>query len=358
MRMGWWIVRSSAVALAAVTAVGCASSDDDGIGATQDVETNVLLGTDTSIFGGARDDDDAALPSVVALKIGSGRSFELCSGTLVAPNVILTARHCVANSLTTSVSCNENGRSTNGAHLAGDQEPSNVAVYVGASPKFEGAANARGKAIVAPKVNHFCDSDIALVVLDRAVAGVEPVPVRLHAGVAAKETVRSVGYGQNDKRIPTGTRLRKAGVEVLARGKGVSPSRTALGPHEFEVGRSICQGDSGGPAISENTGAVVGVVSRGGKCDDDFGHIYTTTAGWSALFDEAFAIAGGAPVLESGKPIGTEPGADVPAAQGTDQPRTNESCSSGAGRPAGGGASLALVLACALVLRARSRRSA
>ena len=34
-----------------------------------------------------------------------------------------------------------------------------------------------------------------------------------------------------------------------------SPSKTALGVHEFEVGRSICQGDSGGPAISEATGA-------------------------------------------------------------------------------------------------------
>jgi len=112
--------------------------------------------------------------------------------------------------------------------------------------------------------------------------------------------VRSVGYGQNDSALPIGTRFHKAGVEVLAQGKAVSPSKTPLGSHEFEVGKSICQGDSGGPAISEQTGAVLGVVSRGGNCDEDFGHIYTTTAGFESLFSQAFALAGASPVLEAG----------------------------------------------------------
>src|SRR5205085_9664497 len=82
--------------------------------------------------------------------------------------------------------------------------------------------------------------------------------------------------------------------------KAVSASKTPLGPHEFEVGKSICQGDSGGPAISETTGAVIGVVSRGGKCDEDFGHIYTTTAGFEAMFQKGFEIANAKPILEDG----------------------------------------------------------
>lgn len=350
--VGWWIACSSVLGLAPIGIMGCAAEVDGNT----DVATNVTIGAETKIFGGETDDDRSAVSSVVALKVGSAGSYELCSGALVAPNVVLTARHCVANSITTTVSCDEKGNSTNGAHVAGEQPPSAVAVYTGASPKFGQKADAVGTAIVAPKGEFLCDSDIALVVLDHAVSGVEPLAVRLGAGVAPGETIRSVGYGQNDQKMPLGTRLRKAGVAVLAMGSGVSESRTALGPHEFEVGRSICQGDSGGPAISEDTGAVIGVVSRGGDCEEDFGHIYTTTAGWAQLFGEAFALAGGAPIVESGQPVGNETG---PRAQPVrsplaEQPIPPESCSmTSSPVPARGGASLALVLACALVLRCR-----
>ena len=110
--------------------------------------------------------------------------------------------------------------------------------------------------------------------------------------------VRSIGYGKNDRGYATGTRLRKEGVGVLAVGAAISPSQTALATFEFEVGQSICQGDSGGPAISEATGAVIGVVSRGGTCDDTSGHVYTQPSGFPILFEDAFTLAGGAPTAE------------------------------------------------------------
>jgi hypothetical protein len=355
---GWWIIVSSALLLVLLFGTGCAAEAEDG-----GVHVDVSLGSGTSIFGGAPDNDERSISSVVALKVGSAGSYELCSGALVAPNVVLTARHCVANSLTTSVSCDEDGRSTNGAHVAGNLRPENVAVYVGATPKFSRAADAVGKAIVAPDNDHLCDSDIALVVLDRAIPDIEPLAVRLRGRVRPTERIRSVGYGQNDKHLPIGTRLRKEGVEVLAMGRGISSSKTALGRHEFEVGRSICQGDSGGPAINEKTGAVVGVVSRGGDCSDDYGHIYTTTSGWDSLFDQAFAIAGGAPIDEPGDDLSHDD--ESPASSTPEEaplaysysPRPQGSCSA-TGGPAGNGsrASLALLLACALVLSARASR--
>jgi MYXO-CTERM domain-containing protein len=83
-------------------------------------------------------------------------------------------------------------------------------------------------------------------------------------------------------------------------GKTISASQTSLATNEFEVGLSICQGDSGGPAISETTGAIVGVVSRGGNCTDTSGHIYTSLTAFASVFQAAFALAGGAPVDESG----------------------------------------------------------
>jgi hypothetical protein len=324
---------------------------------TTDPAAEVTLGTETRIFGGEDDVDGRSIGGVVALKVGTRGDFELCSGALVAPNVVLTARHCIAKGVTTVVSCDENGLSANGAHVAGEHEPTAVAVYTGASPKFGLEPQAVGKAIVAPKSDHLCDNDIALVVLDRAIPDVEPIAVRLEVGVTPGETIRSVGYGRNDRHMPLGTRLRKAGVPVLAMGSSISESKTPLGPHEFEVGRSICQGDSGGPAISEDTGAVVGVVARGAACDEDFGHVYTTTAGWGQLFDEAFAIAGGTPIVESGRPLGNETGPRAKPIRSplADQPTRAESCAA-THAPARGGATLALVLACAIVRGARTRK--
>ncbi|MBX3187919.1 MAG: S1 family peptidase [Labilithrix sp.] len=274
---------------------GCAAE------AAEPVEANVVVGTsEPTIFGGSKDDDQESLPGVVALRVGTGGTFELCSGALVAPNVVLTARHCVTQNLTTSISCDENGQSANGEHVKATQDPAAVGVYLGATPSFAKAPISKARAIVAPSGKYLCDSDIALVVLDRNLDDVPTLPLRIHSPARAGEKIRSVGYGQNDKSVPIGTRFRKDGVPVLAQGKAVSASKTPLGPHEFEVGKSICQGDSGGPAISEATGAVIGVVSRGGKCDEDFGHIYTTTAGFEDLFEQAFELAKSEPTLEPG----------------------------------------------------------
>lgn len=339
--------------------VGCAGADG---GPTDDDAVNVAPEQNELrpfIYGGTKDDDEEALSGVVALRVGTGNTFELCSGSLIAPNVVLTARHCVTQNVTSSVSCDQNGRSANGKHVAADEDPTIIGVYTGPRPNFAHKPEARAKAIVGPKGDFLCDSDIALVVLEHGIDSVTPLSVRLQGPAREGELVRSVGYGQNDQDEPIGTRFRRDDVRVLAQGRTVSASRTPLGTHEFEVGQSICQGDSGGPAISQETHAVIGVVSRGGTCDEDHGHIYTTTAGFDDLFDEAFAIAGASPTLEtrSSSPDGLKP--DPHSARDTDRP---PSCSASAGSPGAGspGAGLAaeagLVFAAALVARRRKAR--
>ncbi len=290
-----------------------------------------------AIFSGTVDDDDHASDGVVSIKIGNGTSFELCSGSLLAPNVVLTARHCVSKSVTSTVSCNELGQSGNGDHVGEDEELGRVHVYSGTKPSYAGAAAAGVRAIVHPQGGILCNADIALLVLDSDVHDVAPMRVRLGSTPHSDEAVRAVGYGQNDRAVPVGTRLRKDAVKVLAVGQRVSESQTPLGSHEFEVGLSICQGDSGGPAISEATGAVIGVVSRGGGCGDDFGHIYTTTSGCTDLIYQAFALAGGAPLDE-----GTDPraGETKPTpSDDTEAPRTASPSAHGCaiGAPGNGG---------------------
>ncbi len=296
-----WIQRASLVGVLLLTFVGCAVPErESSVAAPEDQVVEPLQPPSLAprIFGGQRDDDPRANPGVVALKIPSGLSHDLCSGALIAPNVVLTARHCVIESVTTRVACDESGNSKNGKHVQFNKPASDIEIFTGASVNRSKTPAAIGRELVTPTSDYLCNSDIAMVVLDRDIADVEPMAIRLGASVQPGEKIRSVGYGSNDAKLPLGTRLRKDGVEVLAIGSTVSKSKTALGPHEFEVGRSICEGDSGGPAISEDTGAVVGVVSRGGRCELDYGNVYIATAGWEKLFEQAFAIAGGAPIVE------------------------------------------------------------
>jgi len=305
------VVLAVAGAALSLSTVACAGETSSAA----DVE--VVQKSEAKIYGGERD-QAATLTGVVALKVGNGTTFELCTGALVAPNLVLTARHCVSKNITPSVVCDENGRSGNGDHVSDDVDPQTINVFTGADPQFSRAPAAKAAQIVHAGGKVLCDADIALVVLDTALEDVPVMPVRVGQPIHQGETIKTIGYGRNDQKLPTGTRMQKAGVDVLAIGKGVSASKTPLGKHEFEVGRSICQGDSGGPSISESTGAVVGVVSRGADCRQDFGHVYTQTAGFESLFAAALIRADAKILTEDGEVVSGEDlaGSGAPAGSG------------------------------------------
>lgn len=275
----------SRLALAA-TLVGCSSAAE-----VSGEETGVV---ESAILGGVRDDAPTANDAIVALRIGDGSPFELCTGSLIAPNLVLTARHCLATELSDDIDCDEKGLSHNGKQAGSPTKPESVHIHLGATPDFSGPPAANGLTIFHPDSNAICNTDIALVVLDRPIANVTPLAIRLDRGVNPGERITAIGYGQSDQNKRLGTRFRKENIEVMGVGpmpRTASTGRPALGAAEFEVGRSICQGDSGGPAISQTTGAIVGVVSRGVECNLDFGHIYTKTAGFQQLFDRALSDA-------------------------------------------------------------------
>ena len=81
---------------------------------------------------------------------------------------------------------------------------------------------------------------------------------------------------------------------------------------EFMVGESICEGDSGGPALDTDTGAIIGVVSRGGNgqvsqtnpsagcVGVDTINLYTETTPFKDLIMQAFQSAGAEPWVEGG----------------------------------------------------------
>jgi len=77
-------------------------------------------------------------------------SFELCSGALVAPNVVLTARHCVSVQTSTQVTCDQNGVSATPPDFGADEPIGIIHVFTGASPSLLGtpAANAHSGAML------------------------------------------------------------------------------------------------------------------------------------------------------------------------------------------------------------------
>src|SRR5207302_1956604 len=98
-------------------------------------------------------------PAVVAIDIAERG---LCTGALVAPNVVLTARHCV--SITSEqVSCPPRG-----PQITSDRSADSLRIFVG-NDLSTAVSRARGAEIVVPQSDVLCEADIALIVLDRAI---------------------------------------------------------------------------------------------------------------------------------------------------------------------------------------------
>jgi Trypsin len=260
----------SAVALAALVACG-PESPDHASAPSGAVAPSPVTADEVEVVQGIPDRDRD--PAVVAIDIADSA---LCTGALVAPNVVLTARHCVAHTVE-QIQC-----PATSPQVGEQRSPSSLHILVGDDAQLAQEV-ARGRAIVTPKGWALCDADIAFIVLDRDVVGIDPLPVR-RQGVAVGDHVRAVGYGRAGDGQPAGSKLLRDHVKVLD-----------TSDNEFVVGEATCQGDSGGPAIDESTGEIVGVVSRGGPaCDGPNVHnIYTRTDVYLPLLEEALREAQG-----------------------------------------------------------------
>jgi hypothetical protein len=241
-------LRCGLAPLAGLALAGLASCSDTS------VEPQILRTALGAIEGGVVDENNTSVMGVFSQSSGGS-----CSGTLIAPNLFLTAQHCVAEVPTSFVIC---GRTQFGSvyPASGFVATTNVSLFAGFRDGYSGS-----EVYIPPGDRDLCGQDIALIILDGNVPESETIPYvpRIDEPVSQGEEYVAVGYGQTASGGGAGTRRIIENRFVQCNGEECDP----FGSGQVQFGEWVgsdgtCQGDSGGPALDDQL-RVIGVLSRG-----------------------------------------------------------------------------------------------
>lgn len=218
--------------------------------------------TDSIIGGNPVEGAEREAKSTVALYLDLNReAFLFCSGTLIAPNLILTAAHCLADV------ANELDMSEN--------ELTQILKVGFGLPIVNSAQDARVKFVSAEKIKYHeqykmginpsseAMYDIGLIKLAGvAPEGFTPVTLGTTEQLTKGKKVTVSGYGiVNGFTKDHATELRKVELKI-----GNPRETLTQFTHSLSFFKGICNGDSGGPMYVENADksySVLGVVSWG-----------------------------------------------------------------------------------------------
>ncbi|KAJ2658772.1 hypothetical protein IWW48_003845 [Coemansia sp. RSA 1200] len=189
-----------------------------------------------------------------------------CTGSLIAPNVVMTAGHCMY--ATSTVRFTASQIQVGFTH----QRPPQDTLY---------KAHSVSRIILHPSFSMLTQkNDIALLILADSISTTEATPAKIYTGgVSTKTPITAAGFGVTDPHDDTSvpTQLMTVDLTVGSNSfcRSVWPdySSTTLVCTDGTAGKDTCQGDSGGPLVTpidaSGNVAVLGVTSFGPATDDN-----------------------------------------------------------------------------------------
>jgi Trypsin len=180
-------------------------------------------------WGGLSDDSDDAVVMIVHVDPTKNpcnpleqHCTEVCTGTMIAPKLVITARHCVAKT-DGNVACDSNGTPILGGQVLGNRNPPDFFVFTGKNrPDFIGDKGSvldttkwhpqgQGGQILDDHSATLCEHDLAMLLLKDPIPNVPLATLRLDLDPAVGEPLTTVGWGVASDEVEPKVRRRRSG---------------------------------------------------------------------------------------------------------------------------------------------------